>query len=426
MNEPNEQNAPAQAPQGPSTLDKLDDLRMAEEFGQLSLKLKKRPLVLFFGRTTFADNSKYLFLRAAAQSRGYDVVWCTINGDLAAQLHAQDLPCLKLDQDIDLTLDLLLHCAVAVFTLNPLESVGMSQPMLGCLAGARHVQLWHGISVKKLTLQLLGYLGARAADARQYWLSSIRADHVLSTASHFDPYWREVFGCRHLVRAGMPRNEVLLRPATELEHIGAQLSDRARTALESGRPAILVVPTWQRGKWTELTGSAFIAHAVKFAREHKANIFFKAHPTYFGHWKQKDQEVEGLHLVDPGLDIYPWMSRFSALATDYSSIMFDFLLTGKPVMTLDLQPGDHQSYEPDYGLVPEGDFRITYDTESFGAKLKRALFDDKGQAAREAYVRRLYESDPLNASDDLLQLIDLLVEQSQQPDFKVWQPGASL
>lgn len=413
-------------PQGPSVLDRLDDLQMASEFSQLSLKLKKRPLVLFFGRTTFADNSKYLFLRAAAQSRGYDVVWCTINGALAAQLHAQNLPCLKLDEDVDLTLDLLLHAAVAVFTLNPLESVGMSQPMLGCLAGAKHVQLWHGISVKKLTLQLLGYLGARAADARQYWLSSIRADHVLSTAPHFDAYWREVFGCRHLVRAGMPRNEVLLRPATELEHIGAELGDRARTALESGKPAILVVPTWQRGKWTELTGSTFIAHAVKFAREHKANIFFKAHPTYFGHWKQKDQEVEGLHLVDPGIDIYPWMSRFSALATDYSSIMFDFLLTGKPVMTLDLQPGEHQSYEPDYGLVPEGDFRVPYTTETFTAKLRRALYDDKGQQARQAYAQQLFTSDPLNASDDLLQLIDALVERSQQPDFKVWSPGAAL
>lgn len=422
-------NAPAQNEQqdAPRPLQgRLDDLQMANEFAQLSLKLKKRPLVLFFGRTSFADNSKYLFLRAISQARGYDVVWCTVNADLAASLHAQNLPCLLLGQDIDLTLDILLHAAVAVFTLNPWESLGMSQPMVNCLAGAKQLQLWHGISVKKLTLQLLAYLGARAADVRPYWLSSIRADYVLSTASHFDGYWREVFGCRQLVRAGMPRNEVLLRPATELEMVGAELSERGRKALDSGRPAILVVPTWQRGKWTELTGSNFLAHAVKFAREHKANVFFKAHPTYFGHWNQKDQDVEGLHLVDPGTDIYPWMNRFSALVTDYSSIMFDFLLTGKPVLTLDLAPGDHQSYEPDYGLVPEGDFRINYTTETLGAKLKRALFDDKKRELREAYAKQLFESDPLSACDDLLQLIDALVEKSQQPDFKVWAPGAAL
>jgi CDP-glycerol glycerophosphotransferase len=187
-----------------------------------------------------------------------------------------------------------------------------------------------------------------------------------------------------------------------------------------------VVPTWQRGKWTELTGSTFLAHAVKFAREHKANIFFKAHPTYFGHWQQKEQEVEGLNLIDPGLDVYPWMARFSALVTDYSSIMFDFLLTGKPVLALDLEAGAHQSYEPDYSLVPEGDFRITYSTETINTKLKRALFDDKSKDTRLAYARRVFESDPLAASDDLLQLIDTLVEHNQRPDFKVWAPGATL
>ncbi|MEK8034663.1 CDP-glycerol glycerophosphotransferase family protein [Ideonella sp. DXS29W] len=403
-----------------------DDQQLGREFAELSHKVKKRPMVLFFGRTSFADNSKYLFLRALSAQRGYDVMWCTHSTDLAVQLTERGLPCLLLGLDADQTIDTLLHAAVAVFTLNPWESVGMSQPLLGCLAGAKQVQLWHGVSVKRLTLQLLPHFGARSSDIRPYWLSSIAADHVLSTASHFDAYWREVFGCRSLVRAGLPRNEVLLRSATEMEHWGAELSPRAREALESGRPSVLVVPTWQRNKWTELTGSTFLAHAVKFARDHKANIFFKAHPTYFGHWNQQDQEVDGLHLIDPGLDIYPWMSRFSALVTDYSSIMFDYLLTGKPVLTLDLKPGDHQKYEPDYSLVPEGDFRTTYTTETLAAKLKKAVFDDKRQDSRQAYARQIFESDPLSASEDLLQLIDTLVDRSQQPDFKVWQPGSAL
>ena len=108
-------------------------------------------------------------------------------------------------------------------------------------------QLMQRFSRKRLTLQLLSHLGARAAEPRQYWLSSIQSDHVLSTASHFDAYWREVFGCRQLVRAGMPRNEVLLRPADELELLGAErlvharLGDEMliiRTHEDQGAPAI--------------------------------------------------------------------------------------------------------------------------------------------------------------------------------------------
>jgi CDP-glycerol glycerophosphotransferase len=49
-----------------------------------------------------------------------------------------------------------------------------------------------------------------------------------------------------------------------------------------------------------------------------------------------EAKAEGLYLLDPGTDVYPWLNRFDALVTDYSSIMFDFLLTGRPVLRLRL------------------------------------------------------------------------------------------
>jgi hypothetical protein len=377
--------------------------------------------VLFFGRNSFADNSTYLFLRALSQARGWDALWATPSAELAATLAAHGLPHLHTGRNSEATLDAFLHAAVAVFTVNPLESVGLSPSLLGALAGAQQLQLWHGISVKKLNLQLLPHLGARSAELRPYWLANCGADHVLSTAACFDAYWREVFGCRSLLRAGMPRNEVILRPAQGLEWLGAELPERAEAALRTDAPAILVVPTWQRGKATALTEPAFLAHAIQFSRRTGAQVFFKAHPTYFGRWEGGRQEIDGLHLVDPGVDIYPWMHRFDALVTDYSSILFDFLLTGRPALAL--QVDAHQSYEPDWGLVPAGDFRTPFSVDGFADTLYRALTEDGGREARLAYAQRVFETDPLAAGDALLQVIDTLVEQSRQPDHRVWQAG---
>jgi len=405
-------------------LSRLQEHQSERDCERLSRKLRKRPLVLFFGRTTFSDNSKYLYLRALASARGYDVLWCTTSPALAADLTARGLPCLAIDASCDVTIDTFLHAAVAVFTINPFESVGLSLSLLGCLAGAQQVQLWHGVSVKRLNLQLLPYLGARGADIRQYWMANCAADHVLSTSSRLDGYWREVFGCRSLLRAGMPRNEVIMRAAADNEWLGAELPARSIQALQGQAPAVLIVPTWQRGKSTPLTETEFLAHALQFARRNGAEVFFKAHPAYFDGWSQGEGEIEGLHLIDPGVDIYPWLHRFDALVTDYSSIMFDYLLTGRPVLTLELHEGGHQRYEPDFSLVPPGEFRVPFQVEDFSQTLIDVLSSDRARDARLGYASQLFETDPSRASDTLLQVVDRLVEQSQAADFVVWNAAA--
>ncbi len=404
----------------------LEELQLRNELADLSRRVRKRPLVLFFGRNSFSDNTKYLFLRAAAAPRGYEVLWCTPSAELAAALRAQNLPVLLLGEEPERSIDLLMHAAVAVFTLNPLHSVGVAVHLLGCLAGAVQLQLWHGVSVKRLNLQLLPHLDARIADLRVFWQANCGADHVLSTASHFDTYWREVFGCRSLLRAGLPRNEVILRPARGLEWLGAGLPERTVAALETDAPAILVVPTWQRSKTTALTDAAFLALTLQFARQTGSQIYFKAHPTHMGQWGGDAARggIDGLHLIDPGVDIYPWLHRFDALVTDYSSILFDFLLTARPVLTLDFGEAAHQSYEPDWCLVPAGEFRTPFAADRIGDALLQALTADRGAQARGAYAESLFETDPLRASDTLLGALDELVERALAPDHRVWAPGA--
>jgi CDP-glycerol glycerophosphotransferase (TagB/SpsB family) len=206
--------------------------------------------------------------------------------------------------------------------------------------------------------------------------------------------------------------------------IGSVLPDEALTSLQGNAPAILVVPTWQRGKPTPLTEPAFIARAQEFGERHGVHVFLKAHPTFIG--RDGGLQVSGndsrVHLLDPGLDVYPWLFRFNALVTDYSSIMFDYLLTGKPVLTLDFGSVGHQLFEPDYSLVPSGEYRYVFDSEQFDDVWLKALVDDPLRTSREDYANRIFATDPQQACDDLISCVDRLVEQAVAADWRVWSP----
>lgn len=397
----------------------LEEWQMSTHFSALSRRMQKQPLVLFFGRNTFSDNTKYLYLKALAARRNYEVMWCAFDADLAAQLQAAGLPVHCLCQDVGASINLLLSAAVAVFCVNPNESLRGSVALTACLDGAKKLQLWHGVSVKHLLLTLMPHLSVRDLGHRRAWEFASRADHVLSTAGCFDGYWRRVFGCKSLVRAGFPRNELMLREPCYEEMIGSEIPDEMAQRLDGKRRNVLVVPTWQREHATWLTEEDFLRRLATLGRKENINFFVKMHPTYFAQQSARNREAAGLQLLHPGVDVYPWLRFFDALVTDYSSIMFDFLHTGAPVLSLDLQRGEHQNFEPDWSLVPDVDFRHRFRADSFEKQLRVALHEDRLQARRAEMRDRIFESDPLRACDALLHLIDRLVQQAMADDFSV-------
>lgn len=394
----------------------LEEQQLAHQFESMSRRTRKRRMVLFFGRPTFSDNTKYLYLRSLAHERNYEVMWCSFEAELVESLSRRGLPALCLADDIDRSIDLLMHAAVAVFCVNPNESLKGSFSLNACLAGSAKLQLWHGVSVKHLLLRLIPHLGVRDMAVRRAFYMASQADHVLSTASTFDNFWRECFGCRQLVRAGLPRNEVLVRPASELEMLGAELSPEVEAGMACDRKNVLVVPTWQRGQQTYLNESEFFGKVMAYGRGNKVNFFFKMHPTYFLQNLDTRKKSEGFYLLNPGTDVYPLMHRFDALITDYSSIMFDFLLTGKPVLGLDFSPGDHHRFEPDFSLVPDVDYRHRFTAENFEKQLKTALYEDQLAPRRQEMLSRIFETDPGLACDQLLNLVDRLVDSVVKTD----------
>jgi CDP-glycerol glycerophosphotransferase (TagB/SpsB family) len=378
----------------------------------LSKKNKKDKIVLFFGRETFSDNTKYLYLKALEEQKDITCIWCSCDKTLINSLKENNLPCHLIEADsLEDTMKLFLSAAVAVFSVNPSHSLNGSEELFACLQGARHIQLWHGISVKHLLLMLTKHLSLVDYNFRRPVAFASRADTVLSTSSRLDSFFNEAFGCKRIIRAGYPRNEVILRGATELECIGSELPKEIFQALQNKkRKKILFAPTWQRGSSQLLTSSsAFLGTLALACHKNNADLYLKAHPTLLQ--DKSSRKLSGnVYYINPTLDIYPYLNEFDALVTDYSSIMFDFLLTQKPVLRLDIEEGSHKSFEPDFSLVPDIEFAYLFTDKTLQIVLLQALSNDCKQDERKKMADAIFETQPLQAGISLVKFLQSEVQ----------------
>lgn len=378
----------------------------------LSKKVSKERIVLFFGREEFSDNSKYLYLKTLERGRDFRCVWCSCEEALIAELKKKGLPCHLIAQEtLSETIQLFLSASVAVFCVNPSQSLNGSEELFSCLQGARHLQLWHGVSVKHLLLELIQHLDVMDYNFRRPVDFASRADCVLSTSPHLDSFFSRTFGCKRLIRSGYPRNEVLLRPATEHEYIGSEIPGSILSVLLNPlHKKVFFAPTWQRGDNEIVTASTgFIVQLAKACRENNAALFIKSHPLHVNGDDCKELS-KNCFYISPSLDLYPVMNQFDILVTDYSSIMFDFLLTEKPIMRLDFENHRHRNFEPDFSLVPDVDFAYLYTQKNLPDVLKKALYQDDKKEQRQEMARMLFPGDNTDACTGLITLLHHEVE----------------
>lgn len=370
----------------------------------LSFKKRKSPSILVMGRDGFSDNSKYLYLALVAKSLGFPVIWGTFNPKLNAELARQGLPVVDLSGHPGTVLSLLIEVSCVVYCTNPVEA--MQHPFYrAALAGAHKFQLWHGIGLKTLDLQNTGDQNLLNRDLLEQLMGAVDIDEVLSPSSLYDDQWREAFGVEHILRAGFPRNEVLVRPATEHERINAPTIP----AELKERGFLLYAPTYsRRGTDPVWLDPRLIELLEGFAQHAGMSLVIKPHPF--------DREPTGKEaarlgksalLMDPEADVYPVLQHAGAMVTDVSSMVADFLLCDKPVLFFRSKTLETRDYpEQCMPELPGPHIR----EESLKAFV--AAWDSIGDTApARRRLRQLYfETDPLQACDTIIQRLLEVVE----------------
>lgn len=371
---------------------------------QISQRKTKDPVVLFFGRDSFSDNSKYLYLHAASSSKediGFVPIWCTYQQQEALDLQSKGLRALCLDRDINRTLQVLLSASVAVFCVNPQES--LRNPLFdAALEGSFRLQLWHGVGTKRLDLMQtdqMNLLDLRVMDQLSH-ASSI--DAVLSPCADYDSLWRESFGAEVILRAGLPRNEVLLREPTDLERMGS-----FSVFPGDKRPRVLFAPTFTFQGKPVLWRDAGIFSQIRKGLERcgGGHLYIKPHPF------DRDEQVrnltlpEGVTLVPAKADIYPALREFDLVISDKSSLVTDFLLVDKPVILLDGEREDVRAENPYTDIAPG----LVTAVQGLAGAIEQALKRDAMGEERRRLRERIFPTDPLSSCAVLSQSLSRVV-----------------
>lgn len=195
--------------------------------------------------------------------------------------------------------------------------------------GQRVLQTWHGTPLKRLALHRPGFDPRRAIAV---WRESRRWDALLAQNDYAAGILRRAyafmpafaFKSRPVWTVGYPRNDALLIDD------GARAETRALLGIADDTRVVLYAPTWRddRTEIVEFAGARELAadlgdDVVVLVRGHSRTLL-------------PGRDAEGTRVIDvTGFsDTTRLLLAADALVTDYSSVMFDFSATGKPMYFL--------------------------------------------------------------------------------------------
>jgi CDP-glycerol glycerophosphotransferase len=224
-------------------------------------------------------------------------------------------------------------------------------------AGQLYLQTWHGTPLKRICLDVehpqfasgLAYHDQVRADVAGW-------DALVSANAFSTAIFRKAFGFDgDILEFGYPRNDVLAGP----DAAGLAARVRGQLGLPAGARTVLYAPTWRDDATTRADGYGFPQHldlgAVTRALGDDYVTLVRAHPMI------KETLVTGTadsKIID--VTRYPDMADLLLIAdvliTDYSSVMFDFALTGRPMLF------------------------FAYDLERYRDKLRGFYFDFEAEA----------------------------------------------
>lgn len=232
--------------------------------------------------------------------------------------------------------------------------------------GQIYIQTWHGsFGIKKIERdtclnrdQSWFYLAKKSSALTDYWISN--------SAFETNIYKQAFWNVSSILEYGHPRNDIFFRNTEDLS-----IRLKRELGIPSEYKLILYVPTFREDEFTrtEVLDTQMLLKCLpeKFGGSWK--FLIRLHPRFAG----QANNISANEVLD--VTYYPDIQELLAISdvviTDYSSCIFDFMLSGRPAF---LYAPDSNIYEEKRGLyypLTETPFPVAHSNK----ELKTCIMD---------------------------------------------------
>lgn len=240
----------------------------------------------------------------------------------------------------------------------------------------RYVQTWHGFPLKRIEGDAESALGSDYVQAARR--DSAMCDLFISNSAFLTEIYRRAFWYSGpVLECGFPRNDILFGPSGPSEE-----KVRRGLGLPEGRRLALYAPTFRRDLGLSVYDLDYARACAALGKRFGGQwlILARLHPNVADRAGELALDPEYVVNASAYADIQELYLACGALITDYSSVMFDYMNTGRPCF---LYVNDLEAYRDDRSFYFDLD-SLPFPRAEDNPGLEAAILDYDVQARQDA------------------------------------------
>jgi CDP-glycerol glycerophosphotransferase len=272
-----------------------------------------------------------------------------------------------------------------------------------------YIQTWHGTPLKKIgiDIQRVKFAEEGTKEYRSEFIAETRRwDYLISPNHYTTKIFRQAFAYQgEILETGYPRNDLLCSQPSKL--LLKQICQRLN--IDASKKIILYAPTWRDDESFRQGRYKFINHfPFESLLESDDQLIILTRLHYLVS-EQFDASQYGNRVLDVTeySDIKQLYLIADLLITDYSSVMFDFALTKRPMLFFMYDQDKYQNEIRGFYFNPETELpgRIIKAPSELADAVQMALYQTENDSIVKRY-QAFYERYCINNKHSAQQIFD--------------------